>query len=159
MTMRARRLWCLLAIVAAALLSSAAAPVLAEEPIKVVYHLSDGIDQASRGLANIRNHLRAAPGTRIVVVGLGDGISFMLKEARERNGKLFAPAIVDLAQQGVEFRICMNTLAAHDVPITQVISTVQPVPSGVAEIARLQAREGFVYIRPESRCRENQRWL
>ena len=120
----------------------------AEESIKVVYHLADGVDQASRAMANIRNHLRAAPDTRIVVVGLGDGIKFLLKDAAERNGKLFEPAINALVQQGVDFRICMNTLAAHDVPLSHVIDAAKPVPSGVVEIARLQAREGFVYLRP-----------
>lgn len=125
-----------------------ALPARAEEPIKVVYHLSDGLDQASRALANIRNHLRAAPQTRIVVVGLGDGIKFLLKDATERNGSVFEPAVVALAKQGVEFRICMNTLAAHDVPLSHVIDAAKPVPSGVAEVARLQAREGFVYLRP-----------
>lgn len=123
-------------------------PAHAEEPIKVVYHLSDGIDQASRGLANIRNHLRAAPSTRIVVVALGDGIRFLLKDATERNGKPFEPAVDALVQQGVEFRICMNTLAAHDVPLSRVITAAKPVPAGVVEIARLQAREGFAYFRP-----------
>ena len=148
MKQHTRRQYLSLMIAAAAALSVTALPVRADEPVKVVYHLSDGIDQASRALANIRNHLRAAPGTRIVVVGLGDGISFMLKEAHERNGKPFEPAIADLIRQGVEFRICMNTLAAHNVPVSQIISTVQQVPSGVAEIARLQAREGFAYLRP-----------
>ena len=128
-------------------------PVQAEPPIKVVYHLADGIDQASRALANIRNHLRAAPNTQIVVVALGDGIRFLLKDANERDtaehhGGAFEPAVAALAAQGVEFRICMNTLAAHDVPLSRVIAAAKPVPSGVGEIARLQAREGFVYLRP-----------
>ena len=120
----------------------------ADEPIKVVYHVVDGTDQAARALANVRNHLRATPDVKIVVVGLGEGIRFLLKDAVDRNGKLFEPAIVDLTQQGVDFRICMNTLAAHDVPISRVIAAAKPVPSGVAEVARLQAREGFVYLRP-----------
>ncbi len=123
-------------------------PVHAEEPVKVVYHLGDGIDQASRALANIRNHLRAAPDTRVVVVALGDGIQFLLKDATERNGTLFEPAVDALAQQGVDFRICINTLVAHDVPLSRVIAAAKPVPAGVAEIARLQAREGFAYLRP-----------
>lgn len=123
-------------------------PVHAEAPVKVVYHLSDGIEQATRALANVRNHLRAAPDTNIVVVALGDGIQFLLKEAIDRKGTPFAPAVDALVQQGVEFRICMNTLAAHEVPLARVITAAKPVPSGVAEIARLQAREGFVYFRP-----------
>jgi len=34
--------------------------------IKVVYHLSEGIPQASRAIGNIRNHLAADPTAKIV---------------------------------------------------------------------------------------------
>src|SRR3954470_23165234 len=72
-----------------------------QEQIKVVYHLVDGVDQASRALGNIRNHLRAEPQAKIVVVALGDGIKFLLQDARERNGKPFDAAVAALVEQGV----------------------------------------------------------
>jgi uncharacterized protein len=123
-------------------------PAQAAEPVKVVYHLSEGIDQAARALGNIRNHLRAAPEDRIVVVAHGEGIRFLLQDAQERNGKPFEPAVAALAQQGVDFKVCTNTLTAHRVPAERLLPQASLVPSGVAEIARLQAREGFVYLRP-----------
>jgi hypothetical protein len=123
-------------------------PGHAAEPVKVVYHFVDGIDQASRGLANIRNHLRAEPDTKIVVVANGDGIRFLLAGAKERNGKPFDAAVSALAAQGVEFRVCRNTMTAHDVPPSQLLPEAKLVDSGVVEVARLQAREGFVYLRP-----------
>jgi len=125
-----------------------AAPATATEPIKVVYHLADGLDQASRALANIRNHLRAEPETRIIVVANGDGIKFLLAGAKERSGKPFDAAVAALAAQGVEFRLCSNTLTAHEIPVSMVLPGVKIVPSGVVEVARLQAKEGFVYLRP-----------
>jgi len=125
-----------------------AGPVMAAEPVKVVYHLTEGIDQASRAMGNIRNHLRAEPETKIVVVANGDGVKFLLAGARERNGRPFDGAVTALVSQGVEFRLCSNTLTAHEVPFSQVLPDVKLVPSGVAEVARLQAREGFVYLRP-----------
>lgn len=125
-----------------------AGPVMAAEPVKVVYHLTEGIDQASRALGNIRNHLRAEPETKIVVVANGDGVKFLLAGARERSGRPFDAAVAALASQGVEFRLCSNTLTAHAVPFSQVLPEVKLVQSGVAEVARLQAREGFVYLRP-----------
>jgi intracellular sulfur oxidation DsrE/DsrF family protein len=100
----------LLVCLGASLCASGAAR--AAGPVKVVYHMADGIDQASRGLASIRNHLRAAPDTKIVVVALGEGIRFLLKGATERNGRPFEPAVAALARQGVEFRVCNNTLTA-----------------------------------------------
>jgi intracellular sulfur oxidation DsrE/DsrF family protein len=116
--------------------------------VKVVYHMSDGIDQASRGLASIRNHLRAEPDTKIVVVALGEGIRFLIKGATERNGRPFDTAVTALAKQGVEFRVCNNTLTAHNVAPSELVPEITLVPAGVAEIARLQAREGYAYIRP-----------
>lgn len=132
----------------AALLAVAGSPASAAEPIKVVYHLVDGIDQASRAMANIRNHLRAEPDTKIVVVANGDGVRFLLAGATERNGKPFDAAIAALAEKGVEFRVCNNTLSAHGIPQSQLLPQAKLVPSGVVEVARLQAREGFVYLRP-----------
>lgn len=120
----------------------------AAERIKVVYHLVEGIDQAARAMANIRNHLRAEPDTQIVVVAHGEGIRFLLKGAQDRNKRPFDSAISDLAAQGVEFRVCQNTLTAHQIPESQLVPEAKLVPSGVAEVARLQAREGFVYLRP-----------
>ncbi len=122
--------------------------VSAEERIKVVYHLVDGLDQAARALANIRNHLRAEPGVQIVVVANGNGIKFLLKGAQDREGKPFDAAVSALAAQGVEFRVCRNTMTAHKIPESDLLPEARLVPSGVAEVARLQAREGFVYLRP-----------
>lgn len=122
--------------------------VLAADQIKVVYHIADGIEQASRGLANIRNELRLEPNTHITVVALGDGIQFLLKGAKERNGKPFDSAVAALSEQGVEFRICNNTLNAHNVPLSDVLPQAKVVPAGVVEVVRLQAKEGYVYFRP-----------
>jgi intracellular sulfur oxidation DsrE/DsrF family protein len=116
--------------------------------VRVVYHMADGVDQASRGLASIRNHLRAEPDTKIVVVALGEGIRFLIKGATERNGRPFDAAVTALARQGVEFRVCNNTLTAHNVSPSELVPEITLVPAGVAEIARLQAREGYAYIRP-----------
>ena len=118
------------------------------DAVKVVYHLSEGLDQASRAMGNIRNHLRAEPNTKIVVVAAGEGIRFLLQGATERNGKSFEPAVAALAKEGVDFRVCTNTLAAHDVAPSKLISQASLVQAGVAEIARLQAREGYAYLRP-----------
>ena len=74
---------------------------LAADTVKVVYHFADGTAQATRGLANIRNHLRAEPQAKIVVVALADGIGFLLADARDRNGKPFDAQVAALAAQGV----------------------------------------------------------
>ncbi|MFC7518754.1 DsrE family protein [Herbaspirillum sp. GCM10030257] len=146
--MKRRTILTSIAVLLPALTLGRGLPAFAAEPVKVVYHLADGIDQASRAMANIRNHLRAEPDTRIVVVANGDGIRFLLAGARERNGKPFDSAITALAAQGVEFKVCGNTLTAHDVSPSQLVPETKLVTAGVVELARLQAKEGYVYIRP-----------
>ncbi len=116
--------------------------------IKVVYHLSDGVAQASRAVGNIRNHLAADPTAKIVVVTHGAGIDFLLDGAANTQQQPFAGSISDLANKGVEFRVCNNTLVSRNISPDKVVMEAKIVPSGVAEVARLQAREGFVYLRP-----------
>ena len=116
--------------------------------VKVVYHLSEGIPQAARSMANIRNHLVADPTAKIVVVTHGPGIDFLLDGAKNPKGQPFSGDIGELAGRGVEFRVCNNTLISRDIPKDKVAMEAQIVPSGVAEVARLQAKEGFVYLHP-----------
>lgn len=120
----------------------------AAEPISVVYHLNEGLPQAQRAIGNIRNHLNAEPSTKIVVVTHGRGIDFLLEGAKNDQGQAFAAAIGDLAGRGVQFRVCNNTLVGRKIPKEQVAMEATIVPSGVAEVARLQAQERFVYLRP-----------
>ncbi len=117
-------------------------------PIKTVYHLTNGLDEAQRAMGNMRNHLNADPKAKIVVVGNGNGIEFMLDGAKDRNGNPFDATIQDLKGKGVEFRLCNNTLVTRKIDKSKVIPEVTIVESGVAEAAKLQIREGFAYLRP-----------
>ncbi|MGQ9725052.1 MAG: DsrE family protein [Tepidimonas sp.] len=141
-----KTLWRTLTLFFATLALTAVAQ--ATDPIKVVYHLSEGIPQASRAIQNIRNHLAADPTAKIVVVTHGLGIDFLLEGATNQMEQPFAGAVADLANNGVDFRVCNNTLVARKIDAAKLLPEAKIVPSGVAEVARLQAREGFVYLRP-----------
>ena len=119
-----------------------------QQPVKAVYHLTNGVDEAQRAMGNIRNHLNADPTAKIVVVGNGNGIEFMLDGAKDRNGNPFDATIQDLKSKGVDFRLCNNTLVTRKIDKSKVIAEVTIVESGVAEAAKLQARDGYVYLRP-----------
>ncbi|MBI5259218.1 MAG: DsrE family protein [Burkholderiales bacterium] len=129
-------------------LGLAAGGAWADEGVKVVYHLTEGVAQAARAIGNIRNHLAAEPKTKIVVVTHGAGIDFLLDGAADTQGRAFSGAIGDLASKGIEFRVCNNTLTGRNIAKDRVAMEATVVPSGVAEVARLQAREGFAYLRP-----------
>ncbi len=143
-TLAARALGTLAAVAALTPLARAAEP----HPVKVVYHLTQGLEEATRGLGNIRNHLKADPTAKIVVVANGAGVDFLLDGAKDKNGNPFDAIVQDLVSQGVEFRACRNTLEARKIDPSKLLPEAKIVPSGVAEVARLQAREGFVYVRP-----------
>ena len=128
--------------------AQAASAAHAEAPVRVVYQISDGNEQALKGLRNINNHLNADPDAKIVVVALGHGIEFLLDGAKDSNGQPFDATVAGLTARGVEFRICANTLRSLSVADDRVNPEATVVPSGVAEIARLQARQGHAYIRP-----------
>ncbi|NBU44645.1 MAG: hypothetical protein EBS37_11255 [Betaproteobacteria bacterium] len=113
-----------------------------------MYHLSDGVAQASRAMNNIRNHLTADPTVKIVVVAHGAGLDFLLDGATGSNGQPFAGTIADLANKGVRFAACNNTLQTRNISRDRLAMETAVVPSGVAEVARLQSREQFVYLRP-----------
>lgn len=136
------------ALLFAAVMATSVQAQAADDVIKTVYHMSEGIPQASRGLNNIRNHLAADPKAKIVVVTHGLGIDFLLQGATNQMEQPFAGAIADLANKGVEFRVCNNTLVSRQIDPGKVAMEASVVPSGVAEVARLQAREKFVYLRP-----------
>jgi intracellular sulfur oxidation DsrE/DsrF family protein len=117
-------------------------------PDKVVYHLNEGLAQATNGLRNIRNHLEVNPKAQIVVVAHAQGVDYLMKGKKDANGNPYETIVQDLKSQGVKFDICEITLRNRKLTKDMFIEEGVFVPSGVAEITRLQQREGFAYLRP-----------
>ena len=118
------------------------------QDIKVVYHVNTDVNTASAILGNVRNHLNADPKVKITVVTHGPGIDFLLDGAKDNKGREFSGMVADLAGKGVQFRVCNNTLVTRNIDTSKVSMEAKIVPSGVAEVARLQAKEGYVYLKP-----------
>ena len=118
------------------------------QDIKTVYHVNTGVDSAAAVLNNIQNHLNAEPKVRIVVVTHGPGIDFLLDGAKDSKGREFTASVSSLSGKGVEFRVCNNTLVTRNIDPAKLLMESKIVPSGTAEVAKLQAREGFVYLKP-----------
>ena len=129
-------------------LAAAQSTASVEGPDKVVYHFNEGLAQASNGLRNIRNHLEVNPKAKITVVAHALGVDFLMKGKKDANGNPYETIVQDLESQGVKFDVCLITLRNRKLSKDQFIDDVTYVPSGVAEIARLQQREGFAYLRP-----------
>ena len=73
---------------------------------------------------------------------------FWMIGAKTDGGYPFQLMVEELQAEGVKFKVCNNTLIARHVDPGQVLDDVEIVTSGVAELARLQAREGYGYIKP-----------
>ena len=158
MTLPARRAFALLVLLAGGVLATGCAVVVKGEaktdvastagPVKVIYHVSEGGEQATNALRNIRNHLSADPTAKISVVTHANGIDFLLDGAKDKSGNDYVSNVQELVKRGVDFRLCRLTLERRMIDPKRVIEEAKLVPSGVAEVARLQAREGYVYLKP-----------
>ncbi|MEG0557797.1 MAG: DsrE family protein [Comamonas sp.] len=120
----------------------------AQDIVKVVYHVNTGVETAAAILNNINNELKASPTDKIVVVTHGPGVDFLISDAKDSKGREFSGQVSALAARGVEFRVCDNTLQTRRIDAASLLMETKIVPSGVAEVARLQAKEGFVYLKP-----------
>ena len=125
-----------------------ALPAFAQD--KVVYHVDDAEAQATKALRNIHNHLDVAPDTKIMVVTHANGVDFLLEGAKDRKNPDidYASLVSALKARGVRFEVCEITLRSRNLKKDQFNMDAEVTPSGVARIGRLQAREGYGYIKP-----------
>jgi len=128
---------------------------------KVVYHVNyDNPKQQAGALRNIQNHINAvgAENLDLKVVMHGKGLTMLLTPDAAERTKLkqgnasdeIQAKITGLKDQGVGFQVCSNTLKGKKIDYTHDLYDVADadiVPSGVAELARLQAM-GYTYIKP-----------
>ena len=114
---------------------------------KAVYHINDS-SVAGVAMNNVKNHLSADTDAKIVIVTHGKGIDFLLDGAADAKGNPYNISVEELLAKGVEFRVCNNTLVSRKIDPKTVLPGATIVPSGVAELAKLQAKEGFVYVKP-----------
>jgi intracellular sulfur oxidation DsrE/DsrF family protein len=114
---------------------------------KVVYHVNDS---AIAGLAmnNVKNHLSANPQAHIVVVTHGKGIDFLLEGATDDKGNPYNIRVQELKAKGVSFDVCNNTLVGRKIDPKTVLAEAVIVPSGVAELSKLQSLERYSYVKP-----------
>ncbi|MEQ1781203.1 MAG: DsrE family protein [Hyphomonadaceae bacterium] len=118
---------------------------------KVVYQNSGGLpdDRAYflRVLRNIGAHVTATEGNvEIMLVSFSGGVKVF---QQARTDPELAKAIDVVREKKVRLLLCRNTMRAMNLTVDDVYGVAEAdiVPSGVAELARLQG-QGFVYIHP-----------
>jgi intracellular sulfur oxidation DsrE/DsrF family protein len=120
---------------------------------KVVYHVNN-IHSAKGAFRNIKNHLNAVGDENldIIVVTHSSGAFAMVEGAmgkKDKKGRVynFSDTIASLANRGVKFQICANTIRGKKIDKNKISQYAEIVPSGVAQVAELE-QNGYVYIKP-----------
>lgn len=113
---------------------------------RVAYHLDD-LDRAIAMVRNLNNHLDAQPGVKIIVVAISTGLKMLVSGTEDANGNDFEALVNDLQRRGVLFKACGNTLKTYTLEPDDLHWDVEIVPSGMAELARLQIEDGCAYLK------------
>ena len=71
-----------------------------------------------------------------------------MEGAKDQRGSPYDQAVLTLVDRGVEFRACAATISARSIDRDDLLDEVKVVPSGIHEIARLQLKEGYAYLKP-----------
>jgi len=159
--MKIMKVWMLLLTVVALLITGNTIAGEGYGKQKVVYHINYDDPKAQAGaLRNIQNHINAvgAENLDLKIVLHGKGLTLLLDPDAVENTKLktgnatdeIQAKITGLKEQGVDVQVCSNTLKGKKIDYEADLYDVDKadiVPSGVAEIAHLQA-QGYVYIKP-----------
>ena len=114
---------------------------------KVVYHITDAASQGLAGLRNVRNHLDTDPTAQITVVAHGNGVDFLMEDAKDKSGAGYGPLISGLKNRGVRFEVCEITLTNRGLKKDQFVQEADFTPSGVVRVTKLQL-QGFAYLKP-----------
>ena len=111
--------------------------------MSTVFHFSSGPGEQNHAVANVSNLLAddSVDVEDVVLVANGRGIELLTTDDSRHPG-----AVRDLVGKGVAFRACENSMAALDVEPDDLVEGVETVPSGVGELTKLQARDGYAYI-------------
>ena len=120
---------------------------------KVVYHINN-IHTATGALRNAKNHLNALgdKNIEIIVVTHSSGAFALVDGAmgkKNKKGKVynFNDTIASLANRGVKFQICANTIRGKKINKNKINENAEVIPSGVAHVAHLQ-QKGYLYVKP-----------
>ncbi len=133
-----------LAVVAAGSRSQdRASPAEDQKVLQAVVHINFlDSERQGHGLRNIENILKEAKDGRIEVVCHGAGITLLVKDRTKHAAK-----VEQLMKRGVRFAACENSMREKGISRDDLLRSVEPVPSGAADVIRKQ-QQGYAYLRP-----------
>lgn len=108
-------------------------------------------------LGNLRNHINAVrasgatPDIKLILHGDGLTLLSLAKQLEFDVDAKLPGALDDLRKSGLEVDVCFNTLVSKRISVDQLAGGAAQnkiVPSGVAELARLQRLGGYAIVKP-----------
>lgn len=112
---------------------------------RVVFHIDEGaVARANMVLHNIENLMNdlGEETVEVALVANGEGVRALLRSANVHKRQ-----ISKLAQRGVQFLACRNSLRFMGLGKDDLLDAVTIVSAGVTELVKKQA-DGWAYIRP-----------
>ena len=120
---------------------------------RVVYHINN-IHTNKGALRNVKKNQNAQGDKKIeVIVCTHSSVYFAMVDGamrkKDKKGKAynFNDQIASLANRGVKFTICANTIRGKKIPKEKINENAEIIPSGVAHVAHLQ-QKGYLYVKP-----------
>lgn len=141
-----RRLAGLGAVLGAGGVAHAGGEPVKEKVERVVYHI-DNLDHAIPMIRNLSNHLDDRPQAEIQVVAMSSGLKMLVSGNEDENGNDYEALVNDLQRRGVVFKACGNTMDTYHLTPEDLVWDVPVIRSAMAELGRLQAQEGFAYLK------------
>ena len=112
----------------------------------VVFHL-DSDTRMNRMLRQVARHHSFNPDIPTRVILIAEGVKPAIDGAVDANGGKYSAQMEQLLASGIRIFACEATLNFYNLTEDELAFGVETVPSGVAELGRLQAQERWGYIK------------
>ena len=112
----------------------------------VAVHL-DSIAHINRAIRQVERLVDAHPGTPVQLILIASAVEPALEGAMDKNGGLYSAQLEQLLAKGVGIFACETTLISLSKRPDELTFGVDTVPSGIAELARLQLESDYAYLK------------
>lgn len=123
-------------------------PTVAEPTnnVGVAVHL-DTITHINRAIRQVERLVNAHPNTPVRLILIASAVEPALEGAMDKNGGLYSAQLEQLLAKGVRIFACETTLTSLAKTPESLTFGIETVPSGIAELARLQLETDYAYLK------------
>ena len=112
----------------------------------VAFHV-DSNAKMNRILRQVGRHHAANHAMPTRVIHIAEGVKAALDNATDSSGGAYSAQMEQLIAAGVRIFACETTLTSYGLNADDLALGIETIPSGVAELARLQVSHQWAYIK------------